>query len=88
MAKKTGLDQKEQLMAAAMMVGFGLFFQVNKQLAAHMQDCSNRSAAVARIGYGILVIVAAGLILSGINAYHGNSDTTQRVTTVEERHTK
>lgn len=86
MPKKAGLDPKEQLMAAAMIVGFGLFFQVNKQLSAHMQDCAARSAAIARIGYGILVIVAAGLILSGINAYHGNGDTTQRITTVEEKH--
>lgn len=88
MAKK-GLDGKEQLMAAAIMAGFGLMYQVSSQLKGHMEDCAKSSERVAKIGYSILVIVAAALILSGINAYHvGSGDTTQRTTVVEEKHSK
>lgn len=88
MAKKNGLDQKEQLMAAAIMCGFGLMYQVSSQLKNHMEDCRTSSERVAKIGYGILVIVVAGLILSAVNSYHSNGDTTQRITTVEEKRSK
>jgi hypothetical protein len=89
MAKKNGLDNKEQLLAGAIMLGFGLMYSVNKQLTAHMLDCSMRSATVSKIGYGILIIVAAGLLLNGINAYHTTGDTSQRIErTVEETHKK
>lgn len=88
MARK-GLDTKEQMMAASIIVCFGLMHQVNKTMTGHMQDCSERSATVAKIGYGILVIVAAGLIMNGISAWHTNSpDTTQKITTYEEKHIK
>lgn len=88
MSKKSGLDSKEQILAGALLMGFGLMYSVNKQLTAHMRDCSARSGTVSRIGYGILIIVAAGLILSGINAYHsGGDNTTQRREVIEEKHT-
>ena len=88
MAKRPGFDQKEQLLAGGLMLGFTMMYSVNKQLTAHMLDCSQRSATVSKIGYGILIIVAAGLLLNGINAYHGGADTSQRITTIEEKHTK
>lgn len=84
--KKDGLDNKEQLIAGALMVGFGIMYSVNKQLSAHMKDCASRSAVVERIGYGILVIVAAGLILNWFNSHYYNGDTMQRTEVVEEKH--
>lgn len=84
---KKGLNTNEQAIVGVMLMGAGLFYQLNKTVSGHMEDCARRSATVEKIGYGILVIVAAGLILSGINSYHNSGTTMQRIETVEEKHT-
>lgn len=88
MARK-GLDTKEQFIIATIgLVGVSLF-NANNQMKAHIADCAARSATVAKIGYGILVIVAAGLIMNAINAFHTSQpDTTQKITTYEEKRIK
>lgn len=89
MARKAGLDPKEQLIIAMIGIVGASLFNASNQMKAHIADCASRSATVSRIGYGILVIVAAGLIMNGINAWHTNApDTTQKITTYEEKHIK
>lgn len=70
MPKKTIL-QDERLVAGIMLVGLLGLFQMHTLMSAHIKDCADRSATVAKIGIGIFILVAGGLILGAINAYHG-----------------
>lgn len=71
MAKKS-LIQNDQVIAGIMLVSLVGLFQMHTLMSSHIKDCAERSATVAKIGVGIFVLVAGGLILSAITAYgHG-----------------
>lgn len=73
MAKKN-LLQNDQVIAGIMLVSMVGLFQMHTLMSAHIKDCAERSATVAKIGIGIFVLVAGGLILSAISAYgHGGA---------------